>query len=146
MEKKFKPFQKVIIKSLIDEYWSCDLYSHLVKDTGLHETINRTGLKDNDILPYEGNEELVGTTDKPEQEIRLEKGEWIFVADEIKYFLDSRFSIRIFKEITNNVFVTNAYNYQYAIRFSDFNPNDMEETSRHILCVKNGKIIRYKNN
>lgn len=32
--------------------------------------------------------------------------------------------------------------WKYCIPFSKFNPNDLEETRKHILCVKNGKLVR----
>ena len=70
MEKKFKPFDKVIVKSRTDEYWTCDLYSHYNHDSETHETLNRIDLNDVDILPYEGNEHLVGTKDEPDEEAR----------------------------------------------------------------------------
>ena len=146
MEKKFKAFEKVIIKSRIDECWSCDLYSHLDKDTGMHETINRAGLKDNDILPYEGNEHLVGRVDEPDEEVRLEEGELIFVDDTIYDDIVLWNFTRFAQVYSSDSFETKFGNiFKFAIRFKDFDPSNMEETKKHILAVKNGKIVRYKN-
>ena len=147
MGRKFKPFDKVIIKSGIDKYWSCDFYSHLDKVLGAHETINSAGLTDNEILPYEGNEHLVGTRDEPEEEVRLEEGELVVYFENIKYLENMDLLLARFDGVINDLIKVKSdcmKKWEYAIRFSDFNPNDMEETSRHILCVKNGKIVKYK--
>ena len=147
--KKFKSFERVIVKSQIGDYWTCDLYSHLNEDSGTHETINRIDLYDNDILPYEGNEELVGTTDEPETEVRLEEGEWVMMCDNLDCPIEAWELHRFngFKEYYGFESVDSYDNklfWQYAVKFSDFNPNDMEKTKKHILCAKGGKVVKYK--
>lgn len=95
------------------------------------------------ILHYEGNEHLVGTTDEPDEEVKLEEGEYCFfcnyVEDEAELW-----NLYKIKRTNNEAFDVIGNDFEYAIRFSDFNPYDMEETKKHILCVKNGKIVRYK--
>lgn len=105
--------------------------------------INKNTFK---ILPYEGNEHLVGTTYEPDEEVMLEKGDDVICFDSIINFENScKLYIAKFWRTNEVLFKTvNNENYIYAIRFSDFNPNDMEETAKHILCVKNGKIVKYK--
>lgn len=152
MENKhntFKPFDKVLVRVGAANEWECDFYSHYVEGNGYpHKTLGWR-IKDENILPYEGNEHLLGTSDEPEEEIKLEEGEWVMVCDFPEQF-DAGWNVRQFKLIQEKrIYVTDRYecvyaNYTYAIRFKDFNPNDMEETRKHILCVKNGKIIRYK--
>ena len=48
----------------------------------------------------------------------------------------------------DNMFLKIAFEriveYEFAIRLKDFDPSNIEETRKKILCVKNGKIIRYK--
>ena len=145
MGKKFKPFERVIVKSRTDDYWACDLYSHLNEDTGSHETINRIDLFDSEILSYEGNEHLVGTSDEPETEVRLEEGEFLMGCCEIELVHPQYWTIsKYVKSLHKDCFLTDCGSYIYAVKFSDFNPNDMEATKAKILCVKNGKIIRYK--
>ena len=146
MEKKFKPFDKVIIKPRIDECWSCDLYSHFDKDTGLHETINMAGLNDNNILPYEGNEHLVGSQDEPDEEVKLLVTEkvmahtnnenWLFATHISVFIVENLFNVRLSNGEDIKV--------KKVVKFSDFNPNDMEATKAKILCIKGGKIVRYK--
>lgn len=111
-------------------------YVHLVGGKVIRKKVYR-------VLPYKGNEHVVGTSDSPDEELKLEKGEYCFFsmfAEEIAELWDLRKFDRIYK----NEFYSSDAGWMYAIRFSDFNPNNMEETSRHILCVKNGKVVRYK--
>ena len=143
--KKFKAFDKVIVKIRIDTslIWTCTFYSHLDKDGG-HVTIGGQIFDDKDILLYEGNEELVGTTDEPETEVRLEEGEWMMCAAG-PYDYANDWALRQFVQIRKKAFLTaNGGLSSFAIRFKDFDPSNMEETKKNILCVKNGKIIRYK--
>lgn len=149
--KTFQPYDRVLVRDSEDK-WQIDFYSHWNNDYKQHITLAYgDGLKieDADILPYEGNETLLGSTQEPEEEIELEEREWIMVCNFPGQF-EACWSCRQFKLLQGNkIYVINKYepiceNYMYAIRFSDFNPNDMEETRKHILCVKDGKVVRYK--
>lgn len=148
--KQFKPFEKVLMRSG-EDIWQIDFYSHWSKEKGQHITLaygDGIVLTDRDILPYEGNEHLLGKADEPEEEIELKEGEFIMVSDAP---IESQYHcvLKRFAGINSGIsFKAKAldertYNWRYAIRFSDFNPYDMEETKKHILCVKNGKIVRY---
>lgn len=63
--KTFKPFDKVLVRTELYPKWSADYYSHYDYKINRHETIGGVVKKDDDILPYEGFEHLVGTTDEP---------------------------------------------------------------------------------
>lgn len=64
-EYEFKPFDKVLVRDdYKDSKWSCDLFSHKNED-GLYVCIGQIWEK---CIPYEGNEHLLGTTDKIEEE------------------------------------------------------------------------------
>lgn len=146
--KQFKPFQKVIVKSKIDNKWYCEFYSHYNAEKNWHTVTTGTSIDDEEILPYEGNEHLVGTFDEPE-EIELKEGEWIICNDDAKLLMDGIGFLTTFSYVDNDTFYTGksifvATDYNYVVKFSDFNPNDMKETRKHILCVKNGKIIKYR--
>ena len=149
--KKFKPFDKVLVKALTDEKWTPDLYSYYDDIKNLHWCIGGGWASDDAILPYEGNEHLVGTTDEPDEEVRLEVGEYIMASDFIGGMEEGECSFGRFIGIKDESFIQESYQYtggltyKYAIRFKDFNPDDMEETRKHILCVKNGRIVKYKN-
>ena len=81
---------------------------------------------------------------EPEKEIQLKYGE-VAVFCDVLDFLSEFTGISKFNHTNASSFRTiNDDVWTYAIKFSDFNPENMEETKKHILCVKNGKIIRYK--
>lgn len=147
--KQFKPFDKVLVRfEDIDDYkWNADLYSHYSDDH--HVCVAMPTIYDNDILPYKGNEHLVGTTDEPEEEITFKTGEWVMVADKIDNQAE-RWQLRrllcprdgeIIVQSISNLF-SETVGYNFFIIFEDFNPNDMKETLKHALCVKDGKIVK----
>ena len=61
---EFKPFDKVLVlnRDNKDDKWSCDIFSHKEGNTYILLSGSYTGF---DIIPYEGNEHLVGTTNNP---------------------------------------------------------------------------------
>ena len=147
--KEFKPFDKVLVRE-IDPYWSCDLYSHYNTNSGTHETINVMHVEDDNILPYEGNECLLGTTDEPEKEVELKKGERAVFSDSLNRLRQGKGVIDIFNSVVNfgtfkdQFEIESEFHYTYCIKFSDYNLNDMEAIKANILCVKDGKIVKYK--
>lgn len=150
--KIFQPFEKVLVKDC-NGIWQIDLYSRWCDDTSQHVTLaygDGVRIYDNEILEFEGNEDLLGTSDNQEEEIDLMEGEWIMVAD-IAAVAPCGWALRRFAGISEakHTFKAKAsdeytYKWNYAIRFSNFNPEDMKETKRNILYVENGKIVRYK--
>lgn len=61
----FNPYDKVLVCDYNDLCWSCGLFSHL-DDSGNYICID--GIFDQQCIPYEGNEHLVGTKNSPEHE------------------------------------------------------------------------------
>ena len=65
-EPRFKPFDKVLVRNDDHEVWSARLYDMWFAGPGLY------GTQDNkewsQCIPYEGNENLLGTTDKPKED------------------------------------------------------------------------------
>lgn len=149
--KQFKCKDEILLKDKEDKYakWFYAVFSHYCENIS-YITISGGSIYNLDfykILPYEGNEELVGTTDEPDEEIRLEEGEFLICLAKINDFEQEDLLLGKFDKITNSsirIKTQGISKWHYAIRFSDFNPNDMEETKKHILCVKNGKVVRYK--
>lgn len=92
---------------------------------------------------------LWGTTDSPDEEVRLEKEERIICNNDAILLMQGVGFLTTFSYSYGDTFYTgkgkfvNA-DYSYAIRFKDFDPSNMEETKKHILHVKDGKIVRYK--
>lgn len=141
--KQFNAFDKVLVKAFNGK-WKCSFYSHWDEDFGKHITTANVSYHDYETLPYEGNEHLVGTRQESEEEIELKEGEWIMCASGI-YNDASEWVLRQFALTRETVFlVVNGGYWSYAVCFKNFNPEDMKETKKHILCVKNGKVVRYK--
>ena len=63
--KHFEPYQKVLCK--VGDYhdgevWTADIYSHYDEREELHYAIGGYGANDDEIIPYEGNEDKLGKT------------------------------------------------------------------------------------
>lgn len=59
--KEFKPGQQVLISpNSLKPIWRLCLYSHWNQELETHVTITGNTYDDNEILPYEGNENLLG--------------------------------------------------------------------------------------
>lgn len=60
---QLKPFDKVLVRDYDNEEWECNLFSHIHKN-GYYACVGAAGWKQ--CIPYEGNEHLLGTKNKPE--------------------------------------------------------------------------------
>lgn len=60
--KEFKPFEKVLIKVFREGrlIWMAAFYSHYDKAACQHLLVGFTRNDDDDIIPYEGNEDMIG--------------------------------------------------------------------------------------
>lgn len=66
-EPQFKPFDRVLCRNSDDDVWMANLFSH--ERCGLAYPYYVCGSNFyKKCIPYEGNEHLVGTTDKPKEE------------------------------------------------------------------------------
>lgn len=62
-EHVFQPFERVLVRDLSNECWKIDLFSNLTEDIDyLYQCSNQMWMQ---CIPYEGNEELLGTNKKP---------------------------------------------------------------------------------
>lgn len=59
---QFKPFDKVLVRDDNEADWKCDFFSN-ISNSGFYHCINTWWRQ---CIPYEGNEHLLGTTNKPE--------------------------------------------------------------------------------
>lgn len=141
---KFKCKDEIIYRHYDDMIWNYGIYSHKIENG--HFLVGTAITNNHQILPYKGNEHLVGTTDSPDEEIILKEGELVVVSDEFECLYQGQGTITKFNKITKNQIYTyfgeDEYDWEFVIPFSKFNLNNMEETRKHILCVKNGKLIR----
>lgn len=60
---ELKPFDKVLVRDEDDDEWVCDIFSHIDEKDG---TYNCIGSYRKQCIAYDGNEHLLGTTNKPE--------------------------------------------------------------------------------
>lgn len=61
---ELKPFDKVLVRDRDDREWGCDFFSHLGDKKDAFYCIFSWWKQ---CIPYEGNEHLLGTTNKPEK-------------------------------------------------------------------------------
>lgn len=62
-QPQLKPFDKVLVRDDNDAEWKCDFFSK-ISNNGYYDCINSWWSQ---CIPYEGNEHLLGTTNKPEE-------------------------------------------------------------------------------
>lgn len=65
-EPEFKPFDKVLVRDDDSGEWCLAFYAYYVGELKLHRMVG--GARWSQCIPYEGNENLLGTTDKPKEE------------------------------------------------------------------------------
>lgn len=63
----FKPFDKVLCRDSNDDIWKANLFSHEAPKYTYQYYVCGGGFY-KQCIPYEGNESLVGTTDKPQED------------------------------------------------------------------------------
>ena len=62
-----QPFDKVLVKCLEDDYWSCDLFSNIIKDGEIHLYLCVSGVYEYSIPYNDDTKHLLGTKeDAPE--------------------------------------------------------------------------------
>lgn len=77
---RFEPDQLVLVKYAGNKIWRLKRYSFCDKG-GLHETQDGATFSDKDILPYAGNEYLLGTMESPTPKWIPKPGELVAVRD-----------------------------------------------------------------
>lgn len=143
MEKKFKCKDEVIVRlKESGRSWFYGVVSHsddasVVLSGGFRHPYERY-----DVLPYVGNEHLVGTDCEQEEEVVLEGGELVYGFDNIEELEDVDMILGKFKCIEDNSLFVNDYPFSYCLPFSKFNPDDIESTRKEILTVRNGKLVK----
>lgn len=66
-EPQFKPFDKVLVRNVDTQEWWCAIFSHVIQTTEKYKYAAHPFVW-TQCIPYEGNEHLVGTTDKPKDD------------------------------------------------------------------------------
>lgn len=153
MERKFKCKDEVIVRYKKPGCcWFYGVVSHSGDDYIVLSGGFRYPYEIYDILPYEGNESLVGTTDSPASEdVSLKKGELLYCFDFIENLEKRSINLGEFEYIIDTrgldynpdgLIYVSGCNWVYCIPFSKFNPDDLEATKKEILTVKNGKLVK----
>lgn len=65
---EFNPFDRVLVREHNSDDWKCDYFSHEQQYDGVCTYYVCSGGEYLHCIPYEGNEDLVGTIDKPNEE------------------------------------------------------------------------------
>lgn len=140
--KEFKPFEKVLIKYQYEKTWQARFFSHIDERGNYNLTSGGIISSKDSIIPYKDNEYLLGTTNEPEEEIILEKGEKIVCSDSINKLLNSYGVVDSFSEVGDNIiYDSEGCPWNYCIPYSQFKEKN---TEHDILCVQNGKLVRYE--
>ena len=64
-ECELKPFQKVLVRYTDNNAWKANMFSHFIDGTNYNYICIDSSYRQ--CIPYEGNEELLGTTNSPKQ-------------------------------------------------------------------------------
>ena len=78
-EYTFEPFQKVLVR--VGDTWYGDFFSHT--DEEGYNLVGGVPTSEN-LIPYEGNEHLLGTTDSPKPKWKPKAGELVAVTDNLE--------------------------------------------------------------
>ena len=72
-ENKFYTGQEVLVRDNSNEKWAFGLFSHIEDDEDEYPFIYYVaGSSHAECIPYEGNKELVGTTDSPKEDLPID--------------------------------------------------------------------------
>ena len=138
--KEFKPFEKVLAK-VYNNIWEARFFNR-IDINGRYQLTSGAVVEEKEILPFEGNEHLLGTNEEPEEEIILKEGERIICSDDIDKLLDGCGVIETLSKIGNySIYDSEGTPWTYCIPFSQFKKKN---TNHDILCVRNGKFVRYE--
>ena len=65
-EPQFKPFDKVLVRNDKNSIWQPSIFSYQLGDS--YYTVSSFPYEKENIIPYEGNQYLLGTTYKPKED------------------------------------------------------------------------------
>ena len=145
----FKPFDKVIWRYKKSKTaWSVNMFSHYYSQTDCIVLIGLVFNSDDiEILPYEGNEYLVGTTDDPVEEVKIKSGEQIVVFEDLCNFKHEAYTIpvRTFASANVYIYVRECFaGYKYCARLKDVDLNNPSTIIENALEVKDDKLVKVK--
>lgn len=145
----FKPFEKIVYryKYSEDSRWTCGLISHVAGPSlYLVGGAVMNPLSSWEVLPFEGNEDLVGSCSSAVRSAHLPYEGYAVFSDSAYELRKGRGMIEPFTGVNQATFSTAFTQYNYCIPLLDFmSAKKNSELSKHIYCVKDGKVTPFFN-
>lgn len=133
MNKLFQPYDKVLVR-MKDDRWGATFYGFFDTELKTHRLIDCAKIKDDNIIPYEGNEHLLGTANDVEPDFAIPKID----LDKFKQVLNSTAKDKLsylMGEISDGYHTFNelyAYRKLYNAAFFNLLPKGMAiKSKRH---------------
>ena len=144
MEKKFKCKDEVIVRLKESGFrWFYGVISHSDDDSVILSGGFRHPYERYDVLPYAGNENLVGTIEDPDEKIVINEGDLVFCFDNIHQLEECDLFLGKFEYINQKQdFCVSGCLWNYCIPYLKFNPNDIESTKKEVFESVNDKIVK----
>lgn len=142
---EFKPFDKIIFRQLNKSYsnvWQCGFYSH--NDNGIDVLASNQYLRKEifEILPFKGNEHLVGTSNNP-NDLLVKLGDLCVFTHDFSNF-KTECVISIIKSFDQFTFGAALYHWRYCIPYENYNPNlSIQELEKLAFKIEDGIVKRY---
>ena len=163
--KKFKPFEKVLIRlSNNEDFWEPSFFRYYETSYDSYVTMNGT-VKEYNIVPYEGHEYLIGVYKeedpkeqkpiKDEEPIIIKENEYVIASTDFKNLREACCGrLLIFKYInkkdntivcydpSKDINIGGLTGWYYVLPLSKFDPKDIKKSRNYIYGVKNGKLAK----
>lgn len=121
---EFKPFDKIVYRQKVQSCgnkWRCGFYSH--EDNEIPVLTSNQYLRKEifEILPFKGNEHLVGTSNNP-YDLLVKLGDFCVFTDDFFNF-KTECVMSIIKSFNQTTFGAALYHWRYCIPCENYNPN-----------------------
>lgn len=150
MENKFKCKDEVIYRTHKKTEWMYGIYSY--QGTFNHFLVGDILVKFGigDVLPYEGNEHLVGTTDEPEKPLLFE-GQIVLAFCDFDELLNHDLVMGKFKGVDEKIDMiliegSKGTHFRYCVPFSKFDSFDYGATKAEVIMVSEDthKLVKFE--
>ena len=128
VNNQFKTGQEVLVRDDEDSNWEYGLYSHYCKNWSRHRVNSSNWVH---CIPYKGNEHLVGTTDKPKEDLPINTPVMCYDVDTeewtLKYYAGHNYTFCHGKSYECN----SQRTWDYIIPVDEFDFNDSKKYLRN---------------
>ena len=162
--KKFKPFEKVLIRlSNNEDFWEPSFFRYYETSYDSYVTMNGT-VKEYNIVPYEGYEYLIGVykeEDSKEQESIndeepiIKENEYVIASTDYKFikeaccgrllrfcYVNKKDNTIICYDPSNDPNIGGRTAWYYVLPLSKFDPKDINKSRNYIYGVRNGNLSK----